>query len=175
MMVAPTMIDSFGQTNISILGDHEKPKVAWLGARGYPGNTIHHANSFFLPAHNRRALVPGEVDFVCSVGYNPARWPGGVKPKWLDLRLVVTDLAVLDFKGPDHAMRVVSLHPGVSFDEVQDNTGFPLVRDSALPATPAPTPEQLRLIRETLDPNGVRKTVLKNDPPGRRGEDAGRQ
>jgi glutaconate CoA-transferase subunit B len=172
MMVAPTMIDRFGQTNISVLGEHSRPKVAWLGARGYPGNSIHHANSYFFPAHNTRAFVAGEVDYVCSVGYNPARWPGGIMPKWLDLRLIVTNLAVLDFRGPEHAMRVVSLHPGVSFDEVQDNTGFALARAAKIEETPAPSAEQLRLIRETLDPHGIRKMVVKGDPPVRRAMEA---
>ncbi len=168
-MVAPTMIDRYGQTNISVLGDHAKPKVAWLGARGYPGNTIHHPNSYFFAAHTKRAFVSGEVDFVCSVGYNEARWLGGVKPQWLDLRLIVSNLAVLDFNGKNHAIRVVSLHPGVSFDEVQDNTGFPLARSPVLDVTPPPTTEQLRLIREILDPQGLRRTVLSGDPSGRRG------
>ena len=167
-LVAPTMIDRFGQTNISILGDHKKPKTAWLGARGFPGNKIHHPNSFFFPAHTTRSFISGEVDYVCSLGYNPARWPGGKKPPFLDLRLIISDLAVMDFGGPDHAIRVISLHPGVSFEQVQDNTGFPLARAASILATPAPTAEQLKLIRERLDPNNVRKTIFKGDPPGDR-------
>ena len=165
-MVAPVQMDRFGQTNISVIGDHARPKAAMLGARGYPGNSVHHPNSYFFPAHTTRALVPGEVDFVCSAGYNPERWPGGRQPPGLDLRLIVTNLAVLDFGGPAHAVRVRSLHPGVSFEEVQDNTGFALSRPETIPTTPAPSAEQLRLIRERLDPNGVRKSVLKGDPPG---------
>lgn len=121
-MVAPVQLDRFGQTNISVIGDHDKPKAALLGARGFPGNSIHHANSYFFPAHNKRALVAGEVDYVCSAGYNPARWPQGKQPRYLDLRLIVTNLCVMDFGGPQHAIRVTSLHPGVSFEEVQDNT-----------------------------------------------------
>jgi glutaconate CoA-transferase subunit B len=166
-MVGPVQIDRYGQANISVIGDHKQPKVAMLGARGFPGNSIHHPNSFFFPAHNTRAFVPGEVDFVCMAGYNPARWLGGKKPFGLDLRLIVTNLAVLDFQGPDHAIRVRSLHPGVGFDEVQDNTGFPLVRPDTIPTTPAPSAEQLALIAR-LDPNGVRKTALKGDPTGDR-------
>lgn len=167
-MVAPTQIDRFGQTNISTIGDRARPKAALLGARGYPGNSISHPNSYFIPAHNTRAFVEGEVDFVCSVGYQPRRWPDGKKPPGLDLRLIVTDLAVLDFEGPDHAIRVRSLHPGVSFDEVQDNTGFPIVRPAAIPETAAPTPEQLALIRQRLDPHGLRAGIFKGDPTGDR-------
>jgi len=166
-MVAPVQVDRYGQSNISVIGDHARPRAAMVGARGFPGNSIHHPNSFFLTAHTTRTLVPNEVDYVCSAGYNPARYPGGVYPPGLDLRIIVTPLAVLDFEGPEHAVRVRSLHSGVSFEEVQDNTGFELVRPSQIPTTPAPTAEQLALIKQ-LDPNNVRKTVLKGDPVGDR-------
>jgi len=165
-MVAPVQIDRFGQTNISTIGERGKPKAALLGVRGYPGNSINHANSYFLPSHDTRALVAGEVDFVCSLGYNPARWPDGKQPRFLDLRRIVTNLAVLDFEGAGNAIRVRSLHPGVGFDEVQAQTGFPLERPAEVPTTPAPTPEQLTLVRETLDPHGLRSSVFKGDPPG---------
>jgi glutaconate CoA-transferase subunit B len=166
-MVAPVQLDRFGQTNISVIGDHARPKSAMLGARGFPGNSVHHPNSFFFPVHNRRALVPGEVDYVCSAGYNPARYPGGRFPPGLDLRIIVSNLAVMDFGGPDHAIRVVSLHPGVDFEEVQDNTGFDLARAETIGVTQAPSAEQLAIIAK-LDPQGVRKRVLKDDPPGDR-------
>jgi glutaconate CoA-transferase subunit B len=165
-LLAPTQIDRFGQTNISTIGDRARPKAALLGVRGLPGNSICHPNSYFLPSHDTRAFVAGEVDYVCSVGYNPARWPGGVKPRYLDLRRIITNLAVMDFRGKDNAIRVVSLHPGVTFEEVQAATGFPLERAPNLGVTPAPTSEQLSLIRGKLDPKGLRATVFKGDPPG---------
>lgn len=161
-MVGPVQIDRFGQTNISAIGDHARPRAALLGARGFPGNTVHHPNSMFIPAHNTRSFVPGEVDFVCGAGFNPARWPRGF-PAALDLRLVVTDLAVLDFGGPDHAMRIVSLHPGVRLDQLRDNTGFPLHAAAHIGVTAAPTRAQLAIIR-ALDPEGQRRAVFKGDP-----------
>ena len=167
-MVGPTQFDRFGQANISVIGDHLKPKAAMLGARGFPGNSVCHPNSFFFPSHSARALVAGEVDFVCMAGYNPARYLGGKPPAGLDLRIVVTNLCVMDFGGPDHAIRVVSLHPGVSFEEVQDNTGFELARVAGdTPATPAPTSDALAAIAR-LDPNNVRATVFKDNPAGDR-------
>jgi glutaconate CoA-transferase, subunit B len=165
-MVGPVQIDRHGQTNISLVGEYARPKSAFLGVRGFPGNTINHANSMFVPAHSTRIFVAGEVDMVGGVGYNPARWPGGRKPAGLDLRIIVTDLAVLDFKGSNHQIRVVSLHPGVGFEHVQESTGFPLARPATLPATPAPTAEQLELIRRVLDPRDLRSTVFKGNPPG---------
>lgn len=166
-MVGPTQIDRFGQANISCLGDFDKPKVQMLGARGFPGNSINHINSMFVPAHGKRVFVGGEVDMVASVGYNPARWPDGIAPAFLDLRRIVTDLCVMDFQGEHHAIRVVSLHPGVTFEQVQDATGFALIAAPDLGETAAPTQEQLDIIRR-LDPHDLRATVIKGNPPGRR-------
>jgi len=167
-LVGPVQIDRYGQANISVIGDHKKPKAAMLGARGFPGNSISHPNSFFFASHNKRAFVEGEVDFVCMAGCNPKRYLNGKAPAGLDLRIIVTNLCVMDFGGPDHQIRVKSLHPGVTFDEVQENTGFPLARpEGEIPVTPAPTPEQLELIAK-LDPNNVRASVFKDNPAGDR-------
>lgn len=164
-LVAPVQIDRYGQTNISVIGDHAAPKAALLGARGFPGNSISHPNSYFLPQHNRRALVEGEVDFVCSAGYNPARWLDGRKPHRLELRRIITNLCVMDFGGPNHAIRVVSLHPGVGIDEVRDNTGFDLVFDvENIPETPIPEEAALAVIAR-LDPHNIRGTLIKDNPP----------
>ena len=168
-MVTPVQVDRYGQMNISALGGtYEQPKTALLGVRGYPGNTISNANSMFVPSHDKRTFVEGEVDMVGGIGYNPDRWPDGKKPAGLDLRLIVSNLAVMDFQGHNNAIRVVSLHPGVSFDEVQDNTGFELARLDTLGETSAPTEEQIAVLNERLDPHNVRATIFKDNPPGRR-------
>ncbi|WP_431024956.1 CoA-transferase subunit beta [Halomonas sp. H5] len=166
-MIGPTQVDRFGQTNLSCIGDYARPKVAMLGVRGLPGNSINHINSFFVPAHTRRAFVEGEVDMVSGAGYNPARYAEGMRRDFLEIRHIVTNLCVMDFGGPDHAIRVRSLHPGVSFEEVQDNTGFALLQAPGLGETPAPSAEQLALIAR-LDPHNLRAKALKGNPPGRR-------
>lgn len=163
-MVTPSQIDRWGQGNISCIGDFKKPKAQMLGVRGFPGNSINHANSMFIPAHSTRVFVEQEVDVVGSVGYNARRWPAGAKREFVDLRLIVTDLCVMDFKGPEHAIRVKSLHPGVSFEQVQAATGFPLLKSPDLKTTPGPTAEQLEIIRR-LDPHHLRAAVIKNNPP----------
>ena len=165
-MVTPVQVDRFGQMNISIIGDYDQPRTALLGVRGYPGNTVNNANSMFLPSHTKRTFVAGEVDMVGGIGYNRARWPGGRKPPFLDLRRIVTNLAVMDFKGPDNAMRVISLHPGVSFAQVQDNSGFALAVMDDIATTQEPTAGQLRLIRERLDPHDLRAAAIAGNPPG---------
>jgi glutaconate CoA-transferase subunit B len=166
-MIGPIQIDRWGQTNLTGIGDPARPKVAMLGVRGLPGNSINHINSMFVPNHGKRVFVEGEVDVVGGVGYNPKRWPSGVRRDFVDLRRIVTDLCVMDFEGPDHAIRVRSLHPGVSFEQVQEATGFPLLRADGLAATPPPTAEQLEIIRR-LDPHGQRASVIKGNPPGDR-------
>ncbi len=166
-MIGPTQIDRYGQTNLSVIGDYKKPKAAILGVRGLPGNSINHINSFIVPSHSKRVFVEGEVDMVSGVGYNPARWEPGMRQDLMDIRHIVTDLCVLDFEGPEHAVRVRSLHPGVSFDEVQEKTGFPLLKAPNLGETPHPTAEQLTIIRR-LDPHGLRAAQLKGNPPGMR-------
>jgi glutaconate CoA-transferase, subunit B len=163
VMIGPIQIDRFGQTNLSGIGDPFKPKVQMLGMRGLPGNSISHMNSMFVPNHGPRVFVAGEVDVVGGVGYNPARWPKGVSDRHVDLRLIVTDLCVLDFGGSNHAVRVRSLHPGVTLEQVQAATGFPLEAAAAVPTTPGPSAEQLAIIR-SLDPHGMRATVIKGNP-----------
>ncbi|HWU69342.1 MAG TPA: ketoacid CoA transferase [Stenotrophobium sp.] len=163
-MIGPTQIDRWGQTNLSVVGDYKKPKAAVLGVRGLPGNSICHINSFFVPFHNARVFVAGEVDMVSGVGYKAERWDKGMKADYADIRIVVTNLCVIDFGGRDHAARVTSLHPGVTFEQVQAATGFPLLKADDLCETPMPTPEQLAIIRK-LDPHNLRGKVLKDDPP----------
>lgn len=166
-LVGPTQIDRYGQANISCIGDYAKPKAQMLGVRGFPGNSISHANSFCVPSHNRRVFVEGEVDMVASVGYNPARLARGWSLDDIDIRLIITDLCVLDFHGPQRQMRVRSLHPGVTAAQVQDNTGFELHVPDGCPTTAAPTAEQLQLIQR-LDPHNLRALQLKDNPPGQR-------
>jgi glutaconate CoA-transferase subunit B len=166
-MVTPTQIDRFGQTNLSQLGGtHQKPKTQMLGVRGFPGNSVYHANSMFIPAHSKRVFVEGEVDMISSVGFNPARRQPGGDFSGVDLRRIVTNLCVMDFGGPDHAIRVISLHPGVTFDAVQEATGFPLARAETLVETPEPGAAELAIIAR-LDPHGMRAGVIKGDPPAR--------
>jgi glutaconate CoA-transferase subunit B len=159
-MIGPTQIDRFGQANISMVGaDYDKPKSMMLGVRGFPGNSIYHANSFFVPNHSPKVLVAGEVDMVASVGYNPARLARGWSLDEIDIRFIFTNLCVLDFGGPAHQVRLVSLHPGVTVAQVQEATGFPLVLPDVIAETPAPTVAQMALLAR-LDPHNLRASAL---------------
>ena len=136
-----------------------------LGLRGFPGNSINHVNSMFVPNHSSRVFVEGQVDVVCSVGYRDDNWPEGVRRDLMGIHRIVSNLCVMDFGGPDHAIRVVQLHPGVAFDEVQAATGFPLLRAADCTETPSPSAEQLAVIRD-LDPGNLRARQLRDNPPG---------
>jgi glutaconate CoA-transferase subunit B len=165
-MVTPVQVDRWGQANISALGsDFSKPKVQLLGVRGFPGNSVSHKNSMFLPSHSTRSFIEGEVDVVASVGFKKETWPANAEPDFVRIGIVVTDLCVLDFNGPEHAARVLSLHPGVTFEEVQEATGFPLMPAPEMGETATPTEEQLSIIRR-LDPHNIRASVIKDNPPG---------
>jgi acyl CoA:acetate/3-ketoacid CoA transferase beta subunit len=150
VMMGASQIDRYGNQNISCIGDWARPKAQLLGVRGAPGNTANHATSYWVPKHSPRVFVE-HVDMVCGVGYDRPAGP------FHDLRVVVTNLAVLDFDTPDHAMRLRSVHPGVVVSEVLEKTGFPLVLPEHVPATRLPTTAELALIRDVLDPAGRRE------------------
>jgi acyl CoA:acetate/3-ketoacid CoA transferase beta subunit len=159
MMMGAAQLDRYGNQNISCIGDWARPKAQLLGVRGAPGNTVNHPVSYWIPRHSRRVLVP-RVDMVSGVGYDRAAQLAGPAAAFHELRLVVTDRAVLDFGGPGHAMRLRSVHPGTSVAEVQELTGFELAVPSQVPVTRVPAPGELALIRERLDPAGLRDREL---------------
>ena len=151
VMMSPAQIDRYGNANISAIGAYTRPARQLIGVRGAPGNTVNHPVSYWVPRHLPRVFVP-RVDMVSGVGYDRAEAAG----QFLDLRRVVTNLAVLDFGGPDRCMRLVSVHPGVIVDEVVASTGFELAADGAIPETRQPTAAELALIRDVIDPDGLR-------------------
>jgi acyl CoA:acetate/3-ketoacid CoA transferase beta subunit len=130
--------------------------VQLLGFRGAPGNTINNKTSYWVPSHSPRVFVD-KVDVVTGVGYDRARELGPVAARFHCLPRVVTNLGVFDFATPDNAMRLVSVHPGVTVDEVVAATGFELVIDGNIPETRRPTDNELSLIRDEIDPNNLRE------------------
>jgi acyl CoA:acetate/3-ketoacid CoA transferase beta subunit len=118
------------------IGDWKRPRAQLLGVRGAPGNAVNHPVSYWIPRHSPRVFVE-HVDMVCGVGYDR----GDPGPR--ELRVVVTNLAVLDFATPGRIMRLRSVHPGVGVDEVAAATGFPLAIGDRVPVTRRPTVEEL--------------------------------
>jgi acyl CoA:acetate/3-ketoacid CoA transferase beta subunit len=159
VMMGAAQIDRFGNQNISCIGDWARPKAQLLGVRGAPGNTINHPVSYWVPRHSRRVFVE-RVDMVSGIGYDRAAGLGPQAARFHELRVVVTNLAVLDFQTPDHAMRLRSVHPGVTAGDVTAATGFPLAVHGGAPVTRLPTAQELTLIRGQLDPAGLREREL---------------
>ncbi|WP_298567992.1 CoA-transferase subunit beta [Streptomyces luteogriseus] len=150
VMMGASQIDRFGNQNISCIGDWERPRRQLLGVRGAPVNTLNNPTSYWIPRHSRRVFVE-RVDMVCGVGYDRADGA-----RYHRIPRVVSDLGVFDFATPDRSMRLASLHPGVTVEQVREATGFELTVPDEVPATREPTGEELRLIREVVDPAGAR-------------------
>jgi acyl CoA:acetate/3-ketoacid CoA transferase beta subunit len=155
-----TQIDRYGNQNIACIGDWQRPKAQLLGVRGAPGNTMNHPTSYWVPNHSKRAFVE-HVDMVSGVGYQRAAEAGESASRHHHIRVVVTNKAVLDFATPDHSMRVRSVHPGVTVDDVTEATGFPLVVPEDVVESRLPTDDELRLMREVLDPSSLRRSEVK--------------
>lgn len=150
VMMGASQIDRYGNQNISCIGDWARPTRQLLGVRGAPVNTLNNPTSYWVPRHSRRVFVE-KVDMVCGVGYDRA-----AGARYHRIPRVVSDLGVFDFATPDHAMRLASLHPGVTVDQVMEATGFDPVIPDEVPYTREPTDQELELIREVLDPNDTR-------------------
>jgi acyl CoA:acetate/3-ketoacid CoA transferase beta subunit len=154
VMMGGSQLDARGNHNFAAIGDMKKPKAQLLGFRGAPGNTINNVTSYWVPNHGPRVFV-NAVDVVTGVGYDRAAAAGPAATRHHELRHVVTNLCVLDFATPDHRMRLRSLHPGVTVDEVRAATSFELVIPDDVPTSRLPTDAELALIDE-LDPRGSR-------------------
>jgi acyl CoA:acetate/3-ketoacid CoA transferase beta subunit len=150
VVMGANQLDRFGNQNISHFGSYETPSRMMFGPRGGPGNTINHRTSYWVAKHSTRVFTE-QVDMVTGVGYDHA---SGVSARFHDIHRVVTNLAVLDFGGPDHSMRLVSVHPGVTVDDVQAATSFALAVDDVV-TTREPTAGELVLLTE-IDPRGFR-------------------
>lgn len=152
--VNPLQVDAWGNVNTSVIGDYERPKLRGPGPAGLDILTVmmHDRLIVYTPRHSRRTLVE-DVDFVTAVGNDPQRRnrdqvaTGGVKK-------VITNLAVFD-PGEDGRLTLSSTHPGVSVDEVREQTGFELPANGAVAQTEPPTEEELAVL-EQVDPLGIR-------------------
>ena len=146
-------IDRYGNLNSSFIGDPEQPKIRLPGTGG--GNDISSlTNMIVAMKHEKRRFVP-KVDFITSPGFlggGTSRADAGLVSGGM-LR-VVTGLAIMGFDEQSKEMKVLSLHEGVSNEQVQDNTGFDLAFDDTVQTTQAPAPEELAVVRE-LDPESL--------------------
>jgi acyl CoA:acetate/3-ketoacid CoA transferase beta subunit len=160
VVMGANQIDRFGNQNLSAFGPIQQPKRQMFGVRGAPGNTINHATSYWVPRHSSRVFCD-QVDIVCGIGWDKID-PDNPAYKYMNVYRVVSDLGVFDFNGPDHTMRALSRHPGVSAEQIAENTSFEIAGVAEAPETRTPNDEELRLIREVIDPRGARNREVKS-------------
>ncbi len=155
VMMGATQVDRHGNQNISAIGDFAQPKRQLLGSRGAPGNTVNNRTSYWVPKHSSRVFVEN-VDIVSGVGPARAKAAGPGASKYNDIHRIVSNLGVFDVKGDGDTVRLLSVHPGVSVDDVVAATGFELSVPADVPVTREPTETELMIIRNVLDPRTLR-------------------
>lgn len=148
-------VDEFGNNNASEVR-RDDGGIRRFGGGGGANDIASLARStIIITRHERRKLVEQLVHNT-----SPGFLSGGDARERLGLRgggprRVLTDKAVFGFDGKTRRMMLVSIHPGVTHDELRDATGFALDIPADCPFTPPPTDEEVRLIREELDPKGM--------------------
>src|SRR5579871_2091283 len=146
----PAQVDAVGNFNNLAFGrDYYHPRMRLPGSGGIPDVTTYSEHVYlYVPRHSRVTFVE-QVDFVSGLGHVPER-KRGRGPNYL-----ITDLGQFDWA--NGRMRLTSTHPGVTVEDVQKKTGFPLEIVPDVHETESPSDEEIRLLREQIDPLGVRK------------------
>ncbi|WP_186290573.1 CoA-transferase subunit beta [Gordonia zhaorongruii] len=160
VVMGANQIDRFGNQNLSAFGPLQHPTRQMFGVRGAPGNSINHPTSYWVARHSTRVFTD-TVDIVSGVGFDKVDERNPAYDS-LNIHRIVTNLGVFDFNGPGHTMQALSLHPGVTADEVAESTGFPIAGVEQASVTATPTDEQLQIVREVIDPKGVRNREVKS-------------
>lgn len=150
-------IDRFGNINTTVIGDYASPVTRLPGSGGACEIAINAREVFVIMRQSRRSFVE-QIDFRTSPGnLGGASEADAVRRRqgWLGRgpSVVVTDLGVYRFDAGE--MRLVSLHPGVTLEEARDATGWNLSEMPRVGVTTPPGEEELRLVRDVLDPGGA--------------------
>lgn len=153
----PAQVDQYGNTNNICIGEYDKPKIRLPGCAGIADFSMFYSRGSFLytPRHNLKTFVPSEkLFFISGVGFPDGKPSicGGVGPQ-----CVITNLAYLDFDENSKKMRVASIHPGIEIETIRDSTGFSLIIPKNLKETKPPTVQEIKLLREKVDPLEIRK------------------
>lgn len=146
-------IDRYGNLNSSFIGDSANPKIRLPGTGG--GNDISSLTNMIVAMKHEKRRFVADVDFITSPGWvngGRSREERGLKQG--GMWRVVTDLALMGFDETTREMKVLSLHPGVTREKVQENTGFELLFEDHVETTEPPRPEELQILRQ-LDPQRI--------------------
>jgi glutaconate CoA-transferase subunit B len=147
-------IDRYGNINATVVGDYTHPKVRLPGSGGSMEIAAWANRCYIMTPHQKRRF-PEKVDFQTSAGFcygGRSRQEAGVRGD--GPQAVVTNLGILE-PGEDGELILTALHPGVTAEEAQANTGWPLKLAPTLRSTEPPSEEELRILREELDPTKI--------------------
>jgi glutaconate CoA-transferase subunit B len=149
-------IDKYGNLNTTVIGEHSKPKVRLPGSGGANDVGSLCTRTIILMRQDRRRFV-NKLDFLTTPGY--LKGPGSREktglPEDTGPYRVITQLAVMGFHDDSKEMTLVSVHPGVTVDYVNENTSFDLLIPDKVDVTEPPNQEELKLLRETIDPQRI--------------------
>lgn len=148
-------VDQYGNLNTTLVFDESGRRRRLVGSGGANDLASLAKETIIIMRHEKRRFLP-KVQYITSPGYIS----GSHERRKLGLpgrgpRMVITDLCIFDFDGESEKMRLSSLYPGVAVEEVRMNTGFELEVPGDLKTTPVPSSEELRLLREVIDPQHV--------------------
>jgi glutaconate CoA-transferase subunit B len=154
-LLGGAQIDRYGNLNSTVIGDYAKPKTRLPGSGGALEIATNAQRTFTIMRLKRRAFVE-KLDFLTS----PGHLTGGDSRARLGLpgggpELVITDKAILNFANPEREMQLSALFPSVAAKDVQEEVGWPLRLAQTIEDIIAPTAEELRLIREEVDPHAM--------------------
>lgn len=149
-------IDAFGNLNSTFIGDnYDKPKVRLPGSGGACDLGANCWKTIIMTPHEKRRFSE-KIDFITTPGYlsgKDAREKVGLPPDTGPYK-VITDLAIMGFDNPERRMEVESLHPGITLEQVRENTGFELLVKEDLATTEPPDDKILAILRKEVDPGG---------------------
>ncbi len=160
VVMGANQVDRFGNQNLSAFGPLQHPTRQMFGVRGAPGNAVNHATSYWVGNHSKRVFCDA-VDIVCGIGWDKVD-PANPAFRFANTYRVVSNLGVFDFGGPDHTMRAVSLHPGVTPGDVREATSFEVHDLDGAGESRLPTDDELRLIHEVIDPQSLRDKEIRS-------------
>jgi len=146
-------IDQYANINSTVIGDYDRPKVRFPGSGG-ANDIASHAKRILIICRHEKRRFPEKCAYITSPGYlggPDGRKKAGLVTDRPDVT-VVTDLAVMAVDPATGKLRVVKLMPGVTFEQVQENTGFPLTKVASPEVVNLPTNEDLRILHEEVDP-----------------------
>jgi glutaconate CoA-transferase subunit B len=148
-------IDRFGNINTTVIGDYTAPKVRLPGSGGACEIAIHARRVMVIMRQGQRSFVD-RIHFRTSPGHSGDPEHDRARGWWgSGPTSVVTDLGTYAFDGETGEMTLQTLHPGVTIERVREQMAWSPKVAPDLGETPPPTDEELRLIREELDPEGV--------------------